>query len=147
MLNPLPKAYLLAALAALGLGGYLLGKQVLSPTPDATTGCLTTDFDSGAPAPTHGWRALHLQACPHFDETALFLWMDTEVNDTGGGGAIFSATGPPDPHAWPRYLRIRWDGPETLSVAHTRDIRFLSRAASVQAVRIVYSELDQPSPP
>ncbi len=147
MLNPLPKIYLLAALATLGIGAYLLGRQVIAPTPDATTGCLTTDFDSGGSSATGGQKALHLQACPHFDETTLYLWMETPVGDTSGAGSIFSASGPSDPHTWPRYLRIRWVGPGELSVAHTGDIRFLSRADTVGSVRIVYSELDAPSPP
>jgi hypothetical protein len=147
VLNPLPKVYLLAAFAAFGLGAYLLGRQIMSPTPDATTGCLTTDFDSGGNSGTSGERELHLQACPHFDETTFYLWIDTRVDDTVGGGSVFSASGPSDPRAWPRYLRIRWNGPRELSVAHTRDIRFLSRVDSVQGVRVVYSELDLPSPP
>ena len=147
MLNPLPKVYLLAALATLGLGAYLFGRQVIAPTPDATTGCLTTDFDRGDNLATHGGRELHLQACPHFEETTLYLWMETPVGDSNGSGSIFSASGPPDPRSWPRYLRIRWDGPGKLSVAHTREIRFLSRADTVAAVRIVYIELDSPSPP
>ena len=146
MLNPLPKVYLLAALATVGLGAYLLGRQVIAPTPNATTGCLTTDFDSGNVA-VHGGSQLHLQACPHFDETTLYLWIETPVGDTTEGGSIFSASGPPDPHTWPRYLRIRWDGPGQLSVAHTREIRFLSRADTLGSVRIVYSKLDAPSSP
>jgi hypothetical protein len=146
LISPLPRVYLAGALAALGLGLYLLGRQAVSPQAAAATGCLTADFDSDGASPMPRWAELHLQACPHFDETTLYLSLAAPIRSGHQSGLIFSGTGPGDPRTWPRHIRVTWTSPQLLRVAYSREVRFLSRADSVGPVRIMYSEFDSPSP-
>lgn len=140
-MKPLPKVYLAAALAALGLGGYVVGRQVVAPVPPATSGCLETQFDSAVQGRRPPWARIQLIACPHFDETTLDLWIDAPFDSTELGGLVFRGSGPNDPHRWPQYLKVRWLSDDSLLVEHTPDIHFLDRRNSAGTIRILYAEL------
>jgi hypothetical protein len=139
-LKPLPRVYLAAALAALGLGAYVVGRQLVAPVPPAKSGCLETQFDSAVAGQRLPWARIQLFACPHFDETTLDLWIDAPFDSTDLGGLVFRGSGPRDPHRWPQYLRVRWLNEDSLLVEHTAEIHFLDRRDSAGAIRILYHE-------
>jgi hypothetical protein len=144
--KPLPRVYLAAALAALGLGAVAVGRQIVAPVPQAKSGCLETQFDSAVAGQRPPRARIQLFACPHFDETTLDLWIDAPFDSADLGGLIFRGSGPRDPHRWPQYLRVRWLNEDSLLVEHTTDIHFLDRRDSAGAIRILYHEFVGESP-
>jgi hypothetical protein len=140
-LKPLPRIYLALAIAAIGLGTFVVVRQAVAPVPPVTTGCLDARFEGAETGPGPAWATVVLSACPHFDETTLDLWIDSSLDSAAQGGLIFQGSGPGDPHRWPRYLRVRWLSKDSLLVEHTAEVRFLDRRVSVGSIHIRYAEL------
>jgi hypothetical protein len=138
-LKPLPRVYFLGAVLAIGLGIYVVARQIAVPLPPATSGCIEAEFDSaGAHRPR--WARIRLQACPHFDAAAITLWVDAPVDSAELGGLILSGSGPADPRRWPQYLRAHWLNQDSLLIEHSADLRFLERQNVVGRIRILYRE-------
>ena len=144
-MRPLSRLYLVGAVLAAALGLFVLGHQLISPVPPVTTGCLDVTFDTLASPADRSRRWVVMDACPHFDRTELDLGLT--VSDSAGevhGGGIFTGSLPGPPGDWPRHLRLRWQGPDTLLVEHDAGMRFLSRWDTAGGVGIIYRTLERP---
>ena len=141
-MKPLPRAYLVGALVALALGAFVVAHQLIAPVPPVTTGCFEATFDTVRVAGVPVRRWISLEGCPHFDRTEISLRISMETDSLSQwSGAILAGSLPGGPREWPRHLRVRWHGPDTVVVEHDAGLRFLSRWDTAAGVRIVYRGL------
>jgi hypothetical protein len=136
--RPLPRFYLLLAVGVLGLGLYVLTRQIVHPLPDATIGCVSADFAESGGSPKPAWAQVHLRACPHFDESYVDVWVDAPIHDPHQGGWVLDGTIPGDPRRWPEFMRVRWLSAETLRVEHSPAMRFRSRSDTAGEIRVLF---------
>lgn len=144
-MTPLPRAYLLGAILALGIGAFVLGHQLVAPVLPVTTGCIEVTFDTLHVPRDRSRRWAQMEACPHFDRTEinLSIGMPAESAQMSGGGVFLgSQTGAPI--EWQRHLRVHWRGPDTLIVEHDESMRFISRWDTAGGVIVLYHALGAP---
>jgi hypothetical protein len=135
--SSLSRLYLAPAALALLLGGLSLWHHLNQPKypPAPGLGCITAKFPS--PDSLHIPAAFaELQSCPHISETIFRL----ELNDPARPypAWILTATGPENPYAWAKSLRIRWRGLDTLEIEHADAVKFEERTDRTETVHIVY---------
>ena len=137
-MRPLPRFYLLIAVAVLGLGGYVLTRQILHPVPDVSVACISADFHDSEGSLQPSWAQVHLEACPHFEESSVNVWIDSPPEGTHQGGGVLGGTIPGDPRRWPEFLRLRWLSPETLRVEHSAAVHFEYRRDAAGDIRVLF---------
>jgi hypothetical protein len=136
----LSRLYLVPAVLAMGLGVLAVRAHFRQPhiPPAPGLGCRVTAIPG--PDTLHVPSAyLELQACQHISETTLALSLVSPEFPVGSG--IFSGTGPEDPRQWARDLRLHWLADDTVEVASTSAVTFLSRRASAGMVHFRYVTL------
>ncbi len=136
----LSRLYLVPAGLAMALGILAVRAHFRQPhiPPAPGLGCRVTAIPS--PDTLHTPSAyLELQACPHISETTLALSLVSPEDPVGSG--IFSGTGPEDPRQWGQTLQVHWLANDTVEVASTSEVAFLSRRDSAGAVHFRYVAL------
>jgi hypothetical protein len=136
----LSRLYLVPAGLAIVLGALAVRahlQQAYIPSAPGL-GCIVTAIPG--PDTVHIPSAyLELQACPHISETTLALSLVTP--ESPGGSTIFAGTGPEDPRRWAHTLQLHWLATDTVEVASTAEVTFLSRRDSAGPVRFRYVPL------
>ena len=134
----LSRLYLVPTGLAIALGILAVRAHLRQPQIPPDLGCIVTAIPS--PDTLHVPSThLELQACPHISETTLALALVSPEHAVGT--AIFSGTGPEDPRRWAETLQLHWLGTDTVEVASTSEVTFLSRRDSVGVIRIRYVPL------
>jgi hypothetical protein len=134
---PLSRLYLIAAALAAALGLLSLGAHLTQPRlPELPgMGCIVTQFPS--PGRTIPAPYLELRSCLHVSQTTLDLAL--YQSSEGPIEYIFSGSAPEDPRRWAEFLNVRWIGRDTVEVAYTPRIPFISRQDTAGTVRVRYT--------
>lgn len=140
---PLSRLYLIPAALAVALGLLTVGAHLAQPTLPRLPGmgCIVTRF----PAPdsfTIPSPYLELRACLHVSQTTLDLTLNE--GPEGPSEFIFVGSGPEDPRRWADFLTIRWLAPDTVEVAYSSRIQFLSRQNTAGGVRVRFTPMRGP---